>query len=60
MRAVEPHTESAALPFAFACECCCAHGIPPPREIPPGPHLKLLENALCAPMTMGVKKPGAF
>ena len=34
---------SAALPFAFACEWGCARaGFPPPRESPPGPHLKAL------------------
>ena len=33
-----------ALPSALAYECGCARGIPPPRESPPGPHLKLLET----------------
>ena len=33
-----------ALPSALAYECGRARGIPPPRESPPGPHLKLLEG----------------
>ena len=34
---LDSRRQSAALPFAFACEWGCARGIPPPESLPLDP-----------------------